>query len=493
MNKALKRLAIFSGPVLFISLLIIGKPSTMSEAAFAVLGVTLWMALWWVTEAIPISVTALLPIILFPLTGALDIETTTAAFGHKYVFLYLGGFMLAVAIEKWNLHKRIALSIIHLIGTNIKLIILGFMVATAFLSMWISNTATTVMVLPMAISIVKQLKDNPDTPEDENKIFSKLLMLAIAYAASIGGIATLIGTPPNLVFAGFVQKTYGVDISFWQWMKFGLPVASLLLVLAWLYLTRVAYPLRRSRFPGGKEEINRLLKELGPLGKEEKMVLFIFVLTAFCWISRSFLLQKIIPNIDDTIIAMAAAVCLFLIPAGKKKRKLITWGEAVRIPWGIILLFGGGMALAKGFGESGLAIWIGQQLTNLENLPLFLLVIVLITAVNFLTEVTSNLATTAMLLPILASMAIALNLHPYFLMVSATLAASCAFMLPVATPPNAVVFGSGYLRIPDMIKTGIFMNVISILILSLIVYFALPVLWDFDPEIIPRKFESLDN
>ncbi len=493
MNKALKRLAIFSGPVLFISLQIIGKPSTMSEAAFAVLGVTLWMALWWVTEAIPISVTALLPIILFPLTGALDIETTTAAFGHKYVFLYLGGFMLAVAIEKWNLHKRIALSIIHLIGTNIKLIILGFMVATAFLSMWISNTATSVMMLPIGTAIISQLKNNPETGQNENSIFGKALMLAIAYSASIGGIATLIGTPPNLVFAGIVQELYGIEISFTKWIILGFPISMILLFLCWKYLTTKAFTFTYLEFPGGKAEIKRLHKELGPMSTQEKRVLLVFGLTAFCWISRSFLIQPYLAFIDDTIIAMAAAVCLFIIPAGKKKRKLITWEEAVRIPWGIILLFGGGMALAKGFGESGLAIWIGQQLTNLENLPLFVLVIVLITAVNFLTEVTSNLATTAMLLPILASMAIALNLHPYFLMVSATLAASCAFMLPVATPPNAVVFGSGYLRIPDMIKTGIFMNVLSILILSLIVYFALPVLWDFDPEIIPRKFESLDN
>tara|TARA_A100001391_G_scaffold194582_1_gene171007 strand:- start:434 stop:1519 length:1086 start_codon:yes stop_codon:yes gene_type:complete len=358
-------------------------------------------------------------------------------------------------------------------------IVLGFMVATAFLSMWISNTATTVMVLPMAISIVKQLKDNPDTPEDENKIFSKLLMLAIAYAASIGGIATLIGTPPNLVFAGFVQKTYGVDISFWQWMKFGLPVASLLLVLAWLYLTRVAYPLRRSRFPGGKEEINRLLKELGPLGKEEKMVLFIFVLTAFCWISRSFLLQKIIPNIDDTIIAIGSAILLFIIPANKSGRPLIQWKEAVQIPWGIILLFGGGMAIAKGFQETGLASYLGGQMAFFEGFPLFILLLLVITCVNFLTEVTSNLATTAMMLPVLAPLALTLGINPYLLMVACTSAASCAFMLPVATPPNAVVFGSGYLRIPDMVRTGFLMNLISIAIMSLAVFLLLPLLWDF--------------
>ena len=489
MNPNVRRLILLSGPLLFIILQIIGRPASMPETAFDVMCVTIWMAIWWVTEAIPISVTALLPIILFPLTGALDIETTTAAFGHKYVFLYLGGFILAVAIEKWNLHRRIALNIINLIGTDIKFIILGFMVATAFLSMWISNTATTVMMLPIGTAIIAQLKDNPETVANENAIFGKALMLAIAYSASVGGIATLIGTPPNLVFAGIVQELYGIEISFLKWLMLGLPISVSLLFLTWKYLTTKAFDFKNKKLPGGKEEIKKLLQELGKLSKQEKRVLIVFALTAFCWISRSFLLQPFLPFLDDTIIAMTAAVCLFVIPSGKPKQKLISWEEAVKIPWGIILLFGGGMALAKGFGDSGLAVWIGEQLTNLENLPLFLLVVILIAAVNFLTEVTSNLATTAMLLPILASMAVALELHPYFLMVGATLAASCAFMLPVATPPNAVVFGSGHLRIPDMIRAGIWMNLVSIIILSLVVYFALPLLWDFDPEIIPKKFE----
>ncbi|MCM8570909.1 SLC13 family permease [Gramella jeungdoensis] len=489
MNQNIKRLVLLLGPMIFVILQILGKPSSMSHEAFDVLCVTIWMALWWVFEAIPIAVTAILPIILFPLTGAVDIETTTAAFGHKYVFLYLGGFILAVAIEKWDLHKRIALTIINIIGTNIRLIILGFMVATAFLSMWISNTATTVMMLPIGTAIISQLQDNPDTVEDENKIFGKALMLAIAYSASIGGVATLIGTPPNLVLAGIVQELYGIEISFLKWLMLGLPVSVALLFLCWKYLTVKAFNFQQSKFPGGKEEIQRLLKQLGKLNKQEKRVLLVFILTAFCWISRSFLIQPFLPFIDDTIIAMAAAVVLFIIPSGKPKTKLISWEEAVKIPWGIIILFGGGMALAKGFSDSGLAVWIGEQLANLENLPLFLLVVVLIAAVNFLTEVTSNLATTAMLLPILAPMAIALDLHPYFLMVGATLAASCAFMLPVATPPNAVVFGSGHLHIPDMIRTGIWMNIVSIIIISLVVYFALPLIWDFDPEIIPEKFE----
>ncbi|MCP9198902.1 SLC13 family permease [Gramella sp. GC03-9] len=493
MKAYIKPLALILGPFIFFSLQLLESPESMPEAAFDVLGVTIWMAIWWVFEVIPIAVTALLPIILFPLTGAIDIETTTAAYGHKYVFLYLGGFILAVAIEKWDLHRRIALNIINLIGTDIKYIILGFMIATAFLSMWISNTATSVMMLPIGTAIISQLKDNPETAKDENALFGKALMLAIAYSASVGGIATLIGTPPNLVLAGIVQELYGIEISFLKWLMLGLPISVCLLFICWNYLTRKAFNFENSKFPGGRKEISRLLLELGRMSLQEKRVLIVFGFTAFCWISRSYLIQPFLPFIDDTIIAITAAVLLFVIPSGKPKRNLITWDEAVKIPWGIILLFGGGMALAKGFSDSGLAIWIGEQLVNLENLPLFLLVLVLIAAVNFLTEVTSNLATTAMLLPILASMAVALNLHPYYLMVGATLAASCAFMLPVATPPNAVVFGSGHLRIPDMIRTGIWMNIISIILLSLIVYFALPVLWDFDPKVIPERFNLSEN
>lgn len=472
-----KRVGLLLGPTLFLLIHIFFNGENLSPQGRDILAATVWIGVWWVLEVLPIAATALLPIVLFPMLGALGLGETTASYGHKYVFLYMGGFMLAMAIEKWNLHKRIALHIIRSIGTNMHTIVLGFMVATAFLSMWISNTATAVMVMPMAISIVKQLKDNPQTAKDENAIFGKLLMLSIAYSASIGGIATLIGTPPNLVFAGFVEEAYGVDIGFWQWMKFGLPVSALLLILAWLYLTRIAYPLRQGTFPGGKEEIRRLIHELGPMKREEKIVLAVFVLTAFCWITRSFLLQRIVPGMDDTIIAIGAAIVLFMLPAGKG-RKMIEWEEAVRIPWGIILLFGGGMAIARGFETSGLAIYLGSQMTFFEGLPLLALILLIITCINFLTEVTSNLATTAMMLPVLAPLAVTLDVDPFVLMVACTTAASCAFMLPVATPPNAVVFGSGYLRIPDMVRTGFLMNLVSIIVLGVAVYFLLPLFWE---------------
>ena len=483
-----KRIGLVLGPLLFIIIILFVNPEGLSPEGRAVLASTAWIAVWWITEAIPIAATAMLPIILFPLSGGLDLVSTTSSFGHKYVFLYLGGFIIAITIEKWHLHKRIALNIINIIGSDVRKIILGFMMATAFLSMWISNTATSVMMLPIGIAIIKQLKDNPDTIENENLIFGKALMLSIAYSASIGGIGTLIGTPPNLVLAGVVSDTYGYEITFLQWFAFGFPISVLLLFICWMYLTRYAFSFKQTEFPGGKQEIKRLLKTLGAISYEEKLVAIIFAVTAFCWITRSFLLQGIFPALDDTIIAVFFAILLFLIPSKDKKERLINWEEAVKLPWGIILLFGGGMALAKGFETSGLAAWIGNQMTTLQGVLTIFLILLLVAAVNFLTEITSNLATTAMLLPVLAPMALTVDIHPFVLMVGAAVAASCAFMLPVATPPNAVVFGSGYLRIPDMVSKGIVMNIISIIIVTLFVYFILPEVWNLAVEGFPSEF-----
>lgn len=478
MKLTKQRIGLFLGPLVFIISMLFFRPEGLSSTGVAMLASALWIAIWWITEALPIAVTALLPIILFPLSGGMAITETTASYGHKYIFLFIGGFILAIAMEKWNLHKRIALTIIKIVGTNVKQIILGFMVATAFLSMWISNTATSVMILPVGLAIVSQLKDNPATIKNENSIFGKALMLAIAYSASIGGIATLIGTPPNLVLAGVVQETYGIEITFSQWFMFGFPISIILLICCWLYLTKFAFTFRQKEFPGGRQEILNQLKALGRITFEEKLVLIVFLATALAWISRSFLLVKFIPAIDDTIIAIMAAFSLFLLPSRKTKKALLSWEDAVKLPWGILILFGGGMALAKGFEVSGLAIWLGNQLVGLNGISIFMLIIILVTVVNFLTEITSNMATTAMLLPILVSLATALDVHPYFLLIAATLAASCAFMLPVATPPNAVVFGSGYLKIEDMVRKGIWLNLLSIILVSLAVYFLLPVMWN---------------
>ena len=480
------------GPLLFVATLLFFHPEGMSKEANAVLACTLWIAAWWITEAMPIAATSLLPIVLFPLTGALSLDQTTAAFGHKYVFLYIGGFILAIAIERWELHKRLALNIIALIGSNVRSILLGFMTATAVLSMWISNTASAVMMLPIGAAIIKQLRDNPKTIEDENRTFGKVLMLGIAYSASIGGISTLIGTPPNLVLAGIAQELYGIEITFQQWIVFGLPISVLLLLICWWYLVTYTRHFEQQSFPGGRQEIRKQLRNLGRITYEEKAVLAVFAVTAFAWITRSFLLEPLIPGIDDTIIAVAAGIVLFLLPARRGSgRALLNWEEAVQLPWGILLLFGGGLAIAQGFKETGLAEWMAGQLAALESVPLLLLLLVLVAAVNFLTEITSNLATTAMLLPVLASLALTVGVHPYMLMVGATVAASCAFMLPVATPPNAVVFGSGYLTIPDMVRAGVVMNGISVLLLTLIIYYVLPYLWDFDPNQFPPAWQQV--
>ena len=474
-----KNIGLFLGPIVFVLINFFYEPENLSSEGIAILASTLWIAIWWMTEAIPIYVTSLLPIILFPLSGGLELKLTTASYGHKFVFLFIGGFILAIAIEKWKLHKRIALNIIKIVGTKKSNIILGFMIATAFLSMWISNTATAVMILPVGLAIISQLKDNPKTIENENIVFGKTLMLAIAYSASIGGMATLIGTPPNLVLAGVVKTSFNVEINFLQWMSFGLPISIFLLFICWKYLTTIAYNFSDQNFESGLNEIDKQLKELGKVSYEEKSVLIVFILTALAWVTQSFLIKQFIPAIDDTIIAIFAAIILFILPNKEGSKKLLSWADAVKLPWGILLLFGGGMALAKGFDSSGLAIWIGSQMNFFNAIPLLFLLLILIAIVNFLTEITSNLATTAMLLPVLVALSETIEVNAFFLLVGATVAASCAFMLPVATPPNAVVFGSKILKIDDMIKKGFWMNLISILILTAAVYWILPIIWGF--------------
>ena len=483
-----KKIGLILGPLTFVVFLIFGQFEGLSNSGQSVLASTLWIAIWWVTEAIPIAATALLPIILFPLSQGMELPTTTESYGHKYVFLYLGGFLIAIGIEKWNLHKRIAINIISFIGTDVRKVILGFMIATAFLSMWISNTATSVMMLPIGVAIIKQLKDNPASLENENTIFGKALMLGVAYSASIGGIATLIGTPPNLVMAGVISEIYNYEITFFKWFIFGFPISILLLFFCWYYITRVAYVFNQREFPGGRSEINRLKNDLGPISYEEKIIAIIFALAGLCWITRSFFLQSILPVIDDTIIAISFGLILFLIPSKAKTNTLLNWKDTIQLPWGVIILFGGGMAIAKAFEISGLAIWLGELMTTLNALPFFILIIFLIAAVNFLTEITSNLATTAMILPVLASLAFEIGVHPFGIMIGAAVAASCAFMLPVATPPNAIVFGSGYLKIPDMVSRGIVLNIFSIILIAVMVYFILPLLWKINLNNFPDQF-----
>jgi len=473
-----KRIGLLLGPLAFLLVLFIVRPQGLPFAGTAVLAATAWMAIWWTTEAISIAVTSLLPIILFPLTGVLPASEITASYGHYIVFLFLGGFMIAMAVERWNLHRRIALGTIALIGSNLKMIILGAMLATAFLSMWISNTATSVMMLPIAMAIARQLADDPATEEDENETFGKALMLAIAYSASIGGMATLIGTPVNGVLLGQVETVFGVEIGFMDWFWIGFPISMLLLFICWWYLTRIAFRFKASAFAGGRAEVRRLQRELGPISREEIKVLIVFVCTALAWIFRESL-AEILPGINDSVIAMIGATTLFLIPGREAGEKLLSWDEAVRLPWGVVLLLGGGFALAAGFSAGGLADYIAANLSVPETVGVLLITLLVVAAVNFLTEITSNVATTSMLLPVLAVAAGPLGVSPSSLMVPATLAATCAFMLPVATPPNAVVFGSGYLTIPDMARAGFRMNLVSIFIITLACYFMLPLLAGF--------------
>lgn len=458
----------------------------MSDAGRSVLACTLWVATWWTTEAIPMAATSLLPIVILPLTGGAQVDTVTEAYGNKILFLYMGGFIIAIAMEKWNLHRRIALTIISWVGTNARGIVLGFIIATAFLSMWISNTATSLMMVTIGIALISQLGGIIDKSDMADKKvlkanLGKALMLSIAYAASIGGMGTLVGTPTNVVFTAIARQLFGAEISFALWMGFAMPIVVVLLAILWFYMVHIAYPLPKKPLAGGKRQIDEELKELGKMSWEEKAVFAVFVLTAFSWISSSFLLKSWLPGIDDTIIAMAGALALFLVPSRSEPGKMVMdWESAVKLPWGIIVLFGGGLALAAGFKESGLAEWIGQQMSLLQGVNLLLLIFLVALMLNFLTEVTSNVATASIMLPILASLSQSINVHPYGLMIAATLAASCAFMLPIATPPNAIVFSFGHVEMKDMIRKGFALNLASTVLITLGIYFLMELVLGID-------------
>ena len=471
-----RRFNIILGPSLFFIFYFLIHPfDGMNSQSHAIFCSVLWIATWWITEAIPIPVTSLLPLVLFPLTGGLDLKLTASSYGDKIIYFYMAGFFLAIAIEKWNLHKRIALNIIKVVGYNKKSMVLGFMIATAFLSMWLSNTSTSIMMLPIGIAIVSQVSLKKNIL---NSNFGKVLMLGIAYSASIGGFATIYGTPPNLILLSNIEEYFNLSIDFFSWFIMAFPLSCILLFICWYYLVNFSFDLS-SLSNVSKKTISSKLKELGKIKYEEKAVLLIFIVFILGLLSKQFI-SEFIPQIDDTIIAISMAIFLFLIKSSDGENNLIEWSDGVKLPWGIILLFGGGLSIATAMKSSGLALWIGELAYNIDSLDLILIVLIIVVIVNFLTEITSNLATVSMLLPILASISISLGIHPYIIMVSATIAASCAFMLPVATPPNAVVFGSGYLKMTDMVKTGLVMNVISIVIVSLYVYFMLPMLWDID-------------
>lgn len=448
----------------------------MSPAAWKVVAVASLMATWWITEAIPIAATALLPVALFPLLKVMSTKATTSSYANDIVFLFLGGFLIAMAMQKWHLHRRIALHIIKVVGVSPSRIILGFMLATAFLSMWVSNTATTMMMLPIAIAVVSKLTNNDSSGANGyTAYFGVALMLGIAYSASIGGVATLIGTPPNAILAGVVEHVYGHRISFAAWMAFGLPLSIVMLALAWFYLTRIAYQVKHQGVTGMKGVIEKELQQLGAMSRQEQLVALIFAMVAIAWIVRGLLEIKWLDDVSDASIAIVGALLLFIIPANIKKREfLLDWSSAVKLPWDILLLFGGGFALAHGVSESGLTEWIVQQMSILKGANVIIVILVITLAIIFLTEVTSNTATATLVLPLLGALATALDIAPMTLMVPAAIAASYAFMLPVATPPNAIVFSSRYVSIPQMARAGFYMNLVASLLITLFVVVFLP-------------------
>ena len=460
--------------------------------------IALLMAVWWITEAIPLAVTALLPVALFPLFGVVDGKTISTMYFNHLIFLFIGGFLMAFAMERWNLHRRIALRILILFGISPGRILFGFMLATAFLSMWMSNTATAMMMVPIALSIILKLEES--LGKLEMRKYSVGLLLGIAYSASIGGIATLVGTPPNLSFARIISIIFpGMEeISFADWFLFAIPVTVLLFIAAWVLLYMMYKPKREWQ----NVQLHQFKDEYARLGKakpEEKTVLVLFILLALLWIFRSgFTIQSVVlpgwsslfndPSyINDGTVAIFIAIILFMIPSKSQKgERLMNWETARNVPWNIVLLFGGGFALAQGFVESGLSVWFGEQLAGLANVEPLVLTLANVGLMSLLTELTSNVATTEMILPILAGLSTTIELNPLLLMVPATLAASLAFMLPVATPPNAIVFGTNRIRVKDMLRTGILLNIVGIIVASLMMYFWGTLVFDIDVAVFPE-------
>lgn len=470
------------GPTIFVLMLVSDQWQTaMSVEAWRAAAIGLWMAVWWATEAVPVSVTALLPIVVFDPLGIASIRDAAAPYAHPTIYLFLGGFILALALERWNLHRRIALSILDKTGTDGRRLIGGFMLVCALLSMWMTNTSTTMMLLPIVLSIVAVIRDNvTDLSDKDRENFQIAMLLGLAYSASIGGLATLIGTPPNALLAGFMAENYGLELSFARWMLVGVPVSAVMLPIAWFILTRYLYPVNVPASQAVDDHLRKLREQLGPITTPERRVAIIFVTVVASWMFRKPVTEWLgISGVSDAGIVMTAALLLFLLPSGKKSSaQLMTWQDMTRLPWGVLILFGGGLSLAMAVSDSGLALWLGQQLAPLNAWGTAVLVVASVALVIFLTELTSNLATTATLLPVMGAIAIQAGLPPMVLVVPVTIAASCAFMLPVATPPNAIVFSTGKLSIPQMVKAGIVLNIIGIIIVSLAALNLAPILID---------------
>nr|WP_197493289.1 DASS family sodium-coupled anion symporter [Woeseia oceani] len=468
------------GPAIFALMLATeGWQNVMDPTAWRVAAVGIWMAVWWATEAIPVAVTAFLPIVVFEPLAISSVRDAAAPYANPTIYLFLGGFMMALALERWNLHRRIALAVLDRTGTDGKRLVGGFMLVCALLSMWMTNTSTTMMLLPIVLSVVGVIRDNVEGLTDKQRDdFQIAMLLGLAYAASIGGLATLIGTPPNALLAGYLASNYGIEISFARWMAVGIPVSFVMLPLAWLALTRYLYPVNIPASQAVQDHLHELRAELGGMSTAEKRVAVIFGAVVTCWMLRRPLMDWLgLTGVSDTGIVMAAAVLLFMIPSGNKAQpQLMTWHDAARLPWGVLILFGGGLSLAAAVSSSGLALWLGESLSPLNAFGTAVLVLAAVALVIFLTELTSNLATTATLLPVVGAIAVQAGVPPIVLTVPITIAASCAFMLPVATPPNAIVFATGTISIPQMVKAGVFLNLIGIVVVTLTALYLAPAL-----------------
>ncbi len=472
-----KKIGLIIGPLLFI--LIKGSnPSFLTPEAITVIGLAIWMVSWWITEAVSISVTALLPLIIFPLFEVMSMNDVGANYGSSIVFLFFGGFVLALALEKVNLHRRIALTIIQKTGTTPNRVILGFMLATAFMSMWISNTASTVVMLPIALSVIQLLVKSEGVFTTQEQYFSLSVMLGIAFSANAGGIATVIGTPPNSILIGLLENEYNIQISFFKWMTIGLPFSAVMIAIIYYILTRWMFPNKGIDFASSNELIAQKLRDLGPVTPKEKHVLRVFAITVFLWVFRT-VLNSFFPalGLSDTIISVGCAVALFAIPHQFKEGVFILeWKDTQRLAWGILILFGGGLALAKGMSTTGIVSLITDAIAA-ANLNVLITASLLILLMLFMTELMSNVALVAVLAPVVAGIALGLEIPILYLLIPVTMASSCAFMLPMATPPNAIVFASGYVKVAQMARVGIIINLIAVVLLIVLFRFAIPLVF----------------
>ena len=449
-----------------------------STSAWFVFGVLVLMAIWWATEALPVAVTALLPLALFPLLNVVDFQSAADPYANKNIYLFLGGFILALGIESSGLHKRMALKMILAVGSTGATLVGGFMLVAALLSMVVMNTSTTLMLLPIGLAVCSVVANTiPNISQDQQKYFDTALMLGIAYAATIGGMSTIIGTAPNLVFVSFLEEQYGVVIDFFSWMKLGVPVAIVMLFSAWIILTKIIFPTSFEASLETKEKLNNMLLELGPLTKDEIKISFIFGFAVIAWITSRLVRETFGIGIEDAGVAIIVSIILFMVPSSNKKNDLMQWNKTTQLPWGLLILFGGGLSLAAQVSGTGLGIWIGQGLTILKTVHPLMLIFAIATLIIFLTEMTSNVATTSTFLPVIGALAIAIGAIPVALTIPVCLAASCAFMLPVATPPNAIVYGSGKFTIATMMKAGFALNIVGIFVVSLFSYYLAPILF----------------